>query len=77
MNTNYVVILFKGDVVDNFKSVYVGMSADIIHTGHLNILRSAAELGDVTVGLLTDGAIASYKRLPFMTYEERRSIVSS
>lgn len=61
----------------NKNVVYVGMSADIIHTGHLNILKSASELGDVTVGLLTDGAIASYKRLPFMTYEERRSVVSS
>lgn len=57
--------------------VYVGMSADIIHPGHLNLLESAAKLGDVTVGLLTDTAIASYKRLPYMTYEQRYKIVSS
>lgn len=58
------------------KSVYVGMSADIIHPGHLNILKHAATLGDVTVGLLTDEAIASYKRLPHMTFQEREAVVS-
>lgn len=59
------------------KTVYVGMSADLIHPGHLNILEHAATLGDVTVGLLTDRAIASYKRLPHLTYEQRRVIVQS
>ena len=57
-------------------SVYVGMSADLVHPGHLNILDRAAELGDVTVGLLTDEAIAAYKRLPFMTFEQRKAVVS-
>ena len=57
------------------KIVYVGMSADIIHPGHLNIIRRAAELGKVTVGVLTDSAIASYKRLPYMTYEQRKEII--
>lgn len=55
--------------------VYVAMSADIVHPGHINLLDKAAELGPVTVGLLTDKAIASYKRLPLMTYEERRAVV--
>lgn len=59
------------------KTVYVGMSADLIHPGHLNILEHAASLGRVTVGLLTDRAIASYKRLPHLTYEQRRAIVAS
>lgn len=59
------------------KIVYVGMSADLIHPGHLNILREAAKLGRVHVGVLTDSAIASYKRLPFMTYEQRAEIVEN
>ncbi|MBS0043727.1 phosphoenolpyruvate mutase [Shewanella sp. M16] len=59
------------------KSVYVGMSADLVHPGHLNILKKAAELGDVTVGLLTDQAIASYKRVPFMTFEQRKIVVEN
>lgn len=59
------------------KTVYVGMSADMIHPGHLNIIREACKLGAVTVGVLTDAAIASYKRLPYLNYEQRAEIVSS
>jgi phosphoenolpyruvate mutase len=59
------------------KTVYVGMSADLVHPGHLNILKKAAELGDVTVGLLTDQAIASYKRVPFMTFEQRKIVIEN
>ena len=59
------------------KRVYVAMSADIIHPGHLNIISEAAKLGDVTVGVLTDAAIASYKRLPYMNYEQRAAVVKA
>ena len=59
------------------KQVYVAMSADIIHPGHLNIIREASKLGDVTVGVLTDAAIASYKRLPYMNYEQRSAVVAA
>jgi phosphoenolpyruvate mutase len=59
------------------KIVYVGMSADLIHPGHLNIIKKASELGDVTIGLLTDIAIASYKRVPYMSFEQRREVVES
>ena len=59
------------------KKVYVGMSADLIHPGHINILKEAAKLGSVTVGLLTDKAIASYKRLPYMSFEQRKEVVQN
>lgn len=59
------------------KIVYAGMSADIIHPGHLNILKEAQKYGRVIVGVLTDAAIASYKRLPYLNYEQRALIVSS
>lgn len=59
------------------KTVYVAMSADIIHPGHLNIIKEASKLGEITVGVLTDAAIASYKRLPYMNYEQRAAVVSS
>ena len=58
------------------KMVYVAMSADIIHPGHLNIIKEAAKLGEVTVGVLMDAAIASYKRLPYMNYEQRAAVVA-
>lgn len=53
------------------------MAADIIHPGHINVLTEAAKLGKVTVGLLTDRAISSYKRVPYMTFEERRCVMAS
>ena len=59
------------------KIVYVGMSADLVHPGHLNILKTARKLGDVVVGLLTDEAIASYKRVPFMTFDQRQEIIEN
>ncbi|MGJ8681855.1 phosphoenolpyruvate mutase [Paraglaciecola sp.] len=59
------------------KTVYVGMSADLVHPGHLNIIKKAAELGEVTIGLLTDQAIASYKRVPFMTFEQRLQVIEN
>lgn len=59
------------------KTVYVGMCADLIHPGHLNIIREAAKLGDVCIGLLTDKAIASYKRLPYLEFDQRYEILSA
>lgn len=58
-------------------TVYVGMSADLIHPGHLNVIKRASELGRVIVGLLTDKAIASYKRLPYLSYDQRVQIIGS
>lgn len=59
------------------KVVYVGMSADLIHPGHLNIIKEAAKLGDLHIGLLTDKAIASYKRLPYLAFEQRKAIIEA
>ncbi|MBR2845365.1 MAG: adenylyltransferase/cytidyltransferase family protein [Solobacterium sp.] len=57
--------------------VYLPMSADIIHPGHINIIKEAAKYGDVVVGLFTDEAIASYKRVPYMPYEQRKIVVEN
>jgi len=62
---------------ENTKKVYVAMSADLIHPGHLNIIGEARKYGRVIIGLLTDQAIASYKRLPFLTFEQRKMIVEN
>lgn len=56
-------------------TVYVGMCADILHTGHVNILKEAAKHGTVVVGLLTDKAMASYKRVPYMKYDDREEVL--
>ena len=61
----------------NQKLVYIGMSADLIHQGHLNIIHEGLKLGQVIIGLLTDEAIASYKRLPLIAFNERKLIVEN
>ena len=59
------------------KTVYVGLSADILHKGHINILKIASSYGSVCVGLLTDKAIASYKNIPYLDYEKRKIVLEN
>ncbi len=57
--------------------VYVGMCADIIHNGHINILKEASKYGQVIVGLLSDEAVLDYKREPILTWNNRQEVISS
>ena len=59
------------------KKVYTAFSVDILHDGHINILKYAAKYGEVIVGLLTDEAIASYKSLPHLSYQKRKYIIEN
>ena len=59
------------------KKAYVGLAVDIIHEGHINILKTANGYGDVIVGLLTDEAIASYKSIPYLNYNRRKIIIQN
>ena len=59
------------------KQVYICFSTDIIHNGHLSILKKAAELGEVTVGILTDEVVASYKHYPLIPLDERIAMFDS
>ena len=59
------------------KKVYVGLAVDIIHEGHINILKKANSYGDVTVGLLTDEAIASYKNIPYLDFKRRKIVIQN
>ena len=59
------------------KTVYLGMRGDIVHPGIVNIIREGSKLGELTVGLLTDSAIASHKRLPYLSYEQRKEVIEN
>ena len=56
---------------------YVAMRGDLINSGHINILTKASSLGRVVVGLLSDEAIESYKKGPFLKYEARYDIIKN
>ena len=59
------------------KTVYLGMIGDIMHPGYINIINKAAEYGEVIVGLFTDKAIANHRRLPYLTWEQRKNVVEN
>jgi phosphoenolpyruvate phosphomutase len=59
------------------KTVYIAMSADVIHHGHINLIKRASELGTLTIGVLSDEAVASYKRYPMLNLEQRMEIIGN
>lgn len=59
------------------KTIYLGMIADIMHPGLINIISEGAKYGDLIIGLFTDKAIAQHKRLPYLTYEQRKNVVEN
>ena len=56
------------------KTVYMCMSTDVIHGGHINIINKAAKLGKLIIGVLSDEAVCSYKRFPLIPFEERKTL---
>lgn len=59
------------------KTVYLGMIGDIMHPGLINIINQGAKYGDVMIGLFTDKAIATHKRLPYLSYEQRKNVIEN
>lgn len=57
------------------KTVYTAMVGDFLHVGHINVIKHAEKLGEVVVGVLTDEATASYKRLPFLNFNQRVKVI--
>ena len=53
----------------NNKTAYISLTADTIHHGHIKILEKAREYGDITIGLMTNKAVAEFKRIPVLTFE--------
>lgn len=59
------------------KTVYMCFSTDVLHNGHISLIKKAAELGKLIVGVLSDEAVASYKRFPLMPFEDRKVLFES
>ncbi len=57
------------------KKVYTCFSTDIIHEGHMNIIREAKKYGEVIVGVLTDEQMVRFNRFPTVSFEERVQMV--
>lgn len=59
------------------RSVYMCFSADMLHSGHMAIIKKAQTLGRLTIGVLSDEAVASYKRFPLIPFGERKSLIEN
>ena len=59
------------------RTVYMSFSTDILHSGHIAIIKKAQQFGKLIIGVLSDEAVSSYKRLPILSLEERKSLFSN
>ena len=59
------------------RTVYMCFSTDIIHSGHISIIRKAEKLGKLIIGVLSDEAIASFRHFPILPFAERKSLMES
>lgn len=61
--------------INKTKIVYIALAADSIHHGHMKLIEIGRQYGKIVVGLITDNAIAEYKRIPYLNYEQRKKIL--
>ena len=59
------------------RTVYMCFSTDILHSGHIAIIKKARRLGRLTIGVLSDEAVASYRRFPLLPYAERKTMLEN
>lgn len=74
---NYKKLEYIKNNLNKNKVVYLAFSTDIIHGGHIRILKKSSELGKVIVGVMSDQAVASFKRYPVLDYEHRYEIIKN
>ena len=59
------------------KTVYISLTADSIHHGHMKLFETARKYGDIIIGLLSDKAVAEHKRIPYLNFEQRKKILTN
>ena len=70
------VVSEKLKEIENRK-VYMCFSTDMIHSGHIAIIKKAKKLGKLIIGVLSDEAVIGYKRFPLLPFEERKSMLEN
>ncbi len=59
------------------RMVYMCFSTDMIHSGHINIIKKAKRLGKLVIGVLSDESVVSYKRFPLLPFSERKAMIEN
>ena len=67
------VVSSKLKEIEN-RTVYMCFSTDMIHSGHIAIIKKASRLGKLIIGVLSDEAVCSYKRFPLLPFSERKAM---
>ncbi len=70
-------IVSKKVAETNERTVYMCFSTEYIHSGHMAIINKARRLGRLIVGVLSDEAVASFKRFPLIPFEERKALLEN
>ena len=70
------VVAAKLKEIEN-RTVYMSFSADMIHSGHIALIKKAQKLGKLIIGVLSDEAVISYKRFPLLPFEERKTMFAN
>ena len=70
------VVSNKLSEIEN-RTVYMCFSTEYIHSGHIAIIKKAERLGKLIIGVLSDEAVASFRRFPIMPFEERKSLMGN
>ena len=71
-----IIISSKLKEIEN-RTVYMCFSTDILHSGHIEIIRKASNLGKLIIGVLSDEAVCSFKRMPLLPFEERKAMLEN
>ncbi len=59
------------------KIVYIALSVDVLHHGHINLINHAKKYGKIIAGLITDTAISTQKRIPLLNFTQRKKILEN
>jgi len=59
------------------KKVFISLTAESIHHGHIKLINEGKKYGDIVIGLLTDNAVAKHKRLPLLNFDQRKTIIQN
>ena len=59
------------------RTVYIGFATEVLHAGHISLIKKAQKLGRLIIGVLSDEAVASYRRFPLVSYADRKAMFES
>ena len=57
------------------KTVYTCFTTDVLHEGHMNIIKEAKKYGRLIAGVMSDEALVKFDRFPTISFEMRKQML--